>query len=79
MIIEARNYSPKIDIWSVGCICAELFLGLPIFPGNDSYDQLYKIVKFWGKYPDDKDILKGGNSQKYFYSVEGKYVFKNSE
>lgn len=27
-------YSPKVDIWSLGCIVAELFTGEPLFPGN---------------------------------------------
>ena len=37
-IILGIGYDQKIDIWSVGCICIELFLGLPIFPGNSQYD-----------------------------------------
>ena len=28
-----------ISIWGLGCICAELFLGLPVFPGHSEYDQ----------------------------------------
>lgn len=35
-------------MWSIGCICAELYLGLPLFPGNNSYDQLYKILNIMG-------------------------------
>ena len=31
-------YDKKSDMWSLGCICAELFLGIPIFPGNSEYD-----------------------------------------
>lgn len=41
-------YSIAIDIWSLGCIIVELFLGLPIFPGNSEYDQLYKIFDILG-------------------------------
>lgn len=32
-------YTSAIDMWSLGCICAELFLGLPVFPGHSEYDQ----------------------------------------
>lgn len=31
-------YDHKIDLWSLGCIAVELFLGLPIFPANSQYD-----------------------------------------
>mmetsp|Transcript_28871 Transcript_28871/g.27767 ORF Transcript_28871/g.27767 Transcript_28871/m.27767 type:complete len:220 (-) Transcript_28871:480-1139(-) len=35
-------------MWSLGCIAAELFLGIPIFPGNSEYDQLSKIFEILG-------------------------------
>jgi dual specificity protein kinase YAK1 len=41
-------YTNKIDIWSFGCILVELYLGLPIFPGNSMYDQLKKIINILG-------------------------------
>ncbi len=34
VLFGARFYSEKIDIWSVGCIFAELFLKKPLFPGE---------------------------------------------
>lgn len=33
-------YTIAIDMWSLGCIAAELFLGLPIFPGYDEINML---------------------------------------
>lgn len=42
------RYSSSIDIWSVGCIAAELFLGLPLFPGSSEYNQLSRIVEMLG-------------------------------
>ncbi len=47
-IILGSGYSNKIDMWSLGCILVELYLGLPIFPGNSMYDQLRKIVSILG-------------------------------
>ena len=47
MIIQIP-YSTSIDIWSLGCIVVELFLGLPIFPGNSEYDQLKRITEMVG-------------------------------
>lgn len=33
------------DIWSAGCVCAELLLGTPLFPGESGVDQLVEIIK----------------------------------
>ena len=33
-------FSEKIDIWSLGCVIAELFLGCPIYPGGCEFDQV---------------------------------------
>lgn len=37
-----------IDTWSLGCIFAELFVGSPLFRGNNDYDQLKLLVNFIG-------------------------------
>ena len=34
-VILRINYSEKVDIWSFGCILAELYTGEPLFPGNN--------------------------------------------
>ena len=39
------NYSTAIDIWSVGCIMAELVIGQPFFVGANEGDQLFAILK----------------------------------
>jgi serine/threonine protein kinase len=44
----SRNYSTSVDIWSVGCIFAELLIGKPLFPGKSNADQLRKIFKLRG-------------------------------
>ena len=41
-------YSSSIDMWSLGCIAAELFLGLPLFPGSSEYNQISRIVEMLG-------------------------------
>ena len=46
------EYNTAIDMWSVGCICAELFIGIPLFPGNSKWDQIRRIVKVMGDMPD---------------------------
>lgn len=50
-IILGLPYTSSIDMWSVGCIAAELFLGLPIFPGCSNYDQISRIVECLGLPP----------------------------
>jgi dual specificity protein kinase YAK1 len=35
-------------MWSLGCICVELFLGLPLFPGTSEYNQITRIVEMLG-------------------------------
>jgi len=47
-VLLGLPYDSSIDMWSLGCICAELFLGIPIFPGNSEYDQLARIIKILG-------------------------------
>ena len=34
MLMGAQHYGPAVDVWSVGCIFAELWLSRPIFPGS---------------------------------------------
>jgi len=35
-------------MWSLGCIAAELFIGLPLFPGTSEYEQVKLIVNLLG-------------------------------
>lgn len=38
----------RLDVWSAGCVLAELLLGQPIFPGDSGVDQLVEIIKVLG-------------------------------
>ncbi|EPT04997.1 hypothetical protein FOMPIDRAFT_1112907 [Fomitopsis schrenkii] len=44
-------YTAAIDMWSLGCIAVELFLGLPLFPGTSEYNQITRIVEMLGTPP----------------------------
>lgn len=48
LIFGARNYTTKIDVWSAGCVVAEMCLGQPLFPGQSGIDQLVEIIKLLG-------------------------------
>ena len=42
-ILLGINFSESIDMWSLGCVIAELFLGWPLYPGSSEYDQVVAI------------------------------------
>ncbi|CAI0382025.1 unnamed protein product [Linum tenue] len=48
LIFGATEYTTAIDIWSAGCVVAELLLGQPLFPGESGVDQLVEIIKVLG-------------------------------
>ncbi|XP_076325350.1 glycogen synthase kinase-3 beta-like [Tachypleus tridentatus] len=48
LIFGATDYTAMIDVWSAGCVLAELLLGQPIFPGDSGVDQLVEIIKVLG-------------------------------
>lgn len=48
LIFGSTDYSTAIDIWSMGCVGAELLLGQPLFPGDSGVDQLVEIIKVLG-------------------------------
>ncbi|CAM0881047.1 unnamed protein product [Alopecurus aequalis] len=48
LIFGATEYTTAIDVWSAGCVFAELLLGQPVFPGDSGVDQLVEIIKVLG-------------------------------
>mmetsp|Transcript_24425 Transcript_24425/g.58222 ORF Transcript_24425/g.58222 Transcript_24425/m.58222 type:complete len:301 (+) Transcript_24425:1000-1902(+) len=54
ILLGAKCYSTPIDIWSVGCILAEMLVGKPIFCGESEIEQLLAIFKILGT-PDNKN------------------------
>lgn len=55
VILMETHYTLGIDLWSVGCILAELVKRKPLFPGRDSGDQIKKVVAALGT-PQEEDI-----------------------
>jgi dual specificity tyrosine-phosphorylation-regulated kinase 2/3/4 len=61
-VLLGVGYNEKIDIWSLGCILLELFLGYPLFTGRNEEDQLTSIVKILG--PPPLSLLKNSTKNK---------------
>jgi mitogen-activated protein kinase 1/3 len=55
VVLDAKHYGAPLDMWSVGCIMAEMYTRRPLFKGEDYADQLKKIFNVIGS-PSDDDI-----------------------
>ncbi|KAF9233322.1 kinase-like domain-containing protein [Melanogaster broomeanus] len=64
-VILGIPYTASIDMWSLGCIAVELFLGLPLFPGTSEYNQITRIVEMLGMPP--AYMLDMGKQTKQFF------------
>lgn len=54
-----------IDMWSLGCILAELYTGLPIFPGESEQEQLACIMEVIGV--PDRYLIEQSTRRKLFF------------
>lgn len=68
-VILGSRYSTPIDIWSFGCILAELLTGEPLFPGEDEGDQLACMMELLGMPP--PKLLEQSKRAKYFINSKG--------
>jgi cyclin-dependent kinase len=57
ILMGSKNYSTSVDIWSVGCIFAEMVNTRPLFAGQNEEDQLMKIFK--GRGTPDLELWPG--------------------
>ncbi|KND92811.1 Dual specificity protein kinase YAK1 [Tolypocladium ophioglossoides CBS 100239] len=64
-VLLGLPYSSAIDMWSLGCIVVELFLGLPLFPGSSEYNQVSRIVEMLGN-PQNWMIEMGKQAGEFF-------------
>ena len=55
IMLNSKGYTKSIDIWSVGCILAEMLSNRPIFPGKHYLDQLNHILAILGS-PSQEDL-----------------------
>ncbi|OIT03642.1 PREDICTED: probable serine/threonine-protein kinase At1g54610 [Nicotiana attenuata] len=53
LLLGATDYGASVDLWSVGCVFAEILTGKPILQGRTEVEQLHKVFKLCGSPPDD--------------------------
>lgn len=70
IILSWKGYSKQIDIWSIGCILAELYLGHPLFQGNHYINQLERITDILGSATsDDIQMLASENARQFLINM----------
>ena len=45
ILLGGRQYSTGVDMWSIGCIFAEMCTKKPLFPGDSEIDEIFKIFR----------------------------------
>jgi len=65
-IILGLPFCEAIDMWSLGCVVAELFLGWPLYPGSSEYDQIRYISQTQGL-PAEHMLNNASKTVKFFY------------
>ncbi|XP_055936071.1 cyclin-dependent kinase 2-like [Argiope bruennichi] len=53
ILLGVKEYSTSVDIWSLGCIFAEMLTKRPLFPGDSEIDQLFRVFRTMGT-PDEE-------------------------
>mmetsp|Transcript_22159 Transcript_22159/g.47005 ORF Transcript_22159/g.47005 Transcript_22159/m.47005 type:complete len:367 (-) Transcript_22159:453-1553(-) len=55
ILLGSTSYSFAVDMWALGCIIAEMFIGKPLLPGSSTMNQLEKIIEVTGS-PSTEDV-----------------------
>lgn len=71
-IILGLDYTKAIDMWSLGCIIAELYTGMPLFPGENEQDQLSCIMEVMGK--PDVELIQSSERRHLFFGKQNKVI-----
>lgn len=75
-VLLGLPYTSAIDMWSLGCIVVELFLGLPLFPGSSEYNQVSRITEMLGP-PPIWMLEMGKQSGEFFEKVHDEFGRRN--
>ncbi|BFU20540.1 serine threonine-protein kinase putative [Entamoeba histolytica] len=77
------RYNCAIDMWSFGCMVAEMFFGIPLFVANSELGLLRKQIKFLGMLPAEM-LINGTKTENYFNRYDHldgtvEYILKDDE
>ena len=86
VLMNYDSYGPELDVWSVGCILAELILRKPLFPGRSTTNQIALIIDVIGS-PSEEDLAQcpSRNARRYVKGlgtkpkIPWKQVFRGKE
>ncbi|XP_033210211.1 DYRK-family kinase pom1-like isoform X2 [Belonocnema kinseyi] len=68
-VILGLPYGTPIDMWSLGCILAELFTGYPLFPGENEVEQLACIMEVLGR--PTEQLISHASRRRLFFDSKG--------
>jgi len=77
-ILLGLPFNESIDMWSLGCVMAELFLGWPLYPGSSEYDQIRYISQTQGL-PSQAILQQGQKTSRFFYFNNYQWKLKTPE
>ncbi|KAF9947266.1 hypothetical protein BGZ72_010736 [Mortierella alpina] len=77
-VILGMSYNMAIDMWSLGCILAELYTGYPLFPGENEQEQLSCIMEVQGV-PDRYLVEKSSRKKVFFDAIGNPKLVVNSK
>ncbi|KAJ9577021.1 hypothetical protein L9F63_006404, partial [Diploptera punctata] len=68
-VILGLPYGTAIDMWSLGCILAELYTGYPLFPGENEVEQLACVMEVLGVPPEE--VIMNASRRRLFFDSKG--------
>lgn len=74
-VILGLTYGTPIDMWSLGCILAELYTGYPLFPGENEVEQLACLMEVLGPPPDE--IINVATRRRLFFGEFPRIIWKS--
>jgi cyclin-dependent kinase len=69
LLLRKSKYTQEVDMWSVGCLLAELAINSVLFDGESEVEQLFKILTLTGSYSEDTIKLIGQGEATEFKST----------
>ncbi|EED91806.1 predicted protein [Thalassiosira pseudonana CCMP1335] len=80
IMLACHEYDKPVDVWSTGCILAELLARKPYFPGEDYIDQLTLITGKLGKLPEEElDFVTSEKARRFMRKLPNKPVVPLSQ